>query len=114
MEIKMNFNQALQAAIMTAIGSEGQELIIKQAVDYLTRPSEYGNKHTPLQNVFFSVADKIAEAVFKDKLENDPAFVAQVESLYVDAIKQVIGTDTRQKTVDKIADAIRKALSERY
>ena len=117
MEIKMNdeqVNQALQTAIMTAIGEQGQALIIKHAIDHLTSPSSYGDKRTPLQDVLYRAVDKIAEAVFKNKLENDPAFLAQIESLYADACKRVMGTENREKTVTKIVNAIDKALSDRY
>jgi len=114
---KDTLNAALQEAVLRALGENGRELIIREAVAYLTKEEDrgtYGGGKQPskLRQAMEDAADKIARVVFKEKLENDSEFRSHVEKLYEDATKKFFNAETREKLVDKLADKLSRAFSE--
>jgi endo-alpha-1,4-polygalactosaminidase (GH114 family) len=118
-ELKLDdaqISSAMNAAILTALGETGKEAIIKEAVAYLAKQDgSYGNRRSPLFDIVHDVARKIATTVLTAKLETDEEFRAQVEALYTDALKRVFSVETREKLVEKMANAMGDAITkDRY
>jgi hypothetical protein len=113
---KSTLDAALQEAVLRALGENGRELIIREAIAYLTKEEDrgYGSSKQPskLRMAMETAAEKIAHAVFTEKLESDPEFKRQVALLYEDACKKFFNVETREKLVDKLADKMSRAFTE--
>jgi len=116
-EIKLDdaqLQEALQAAILNAIGTAGREQIIKEAVAYLTRQdNSYGRSTSALSRIVNIAAEQIARTVLEKKFADDAEFQAQVESLYSDALKKLFDVENREKLISRMAEVMGRALSER-
>lgn len=118
-EIKLDdeqLNEALKAAILVAIGSAGREQIIKEAISHLTTRERgaYGaSQKSPLDQIIHEAARKIASALLSEKLAADPIFIENLGAIYSDALKKLFNVENREKLVERMADVMGRALSER-
>ena len=119
MDIKLSDEQTtalLHKAILESLGADGQQRIIQEVVKHLTtKPIGYNNRAepSPLQVVLHRVSENIAQALIREKLENDPELVRQIDSLYVEAFEKLFGADNRKDMVDKLSRRMADALSDR-
>jgi len=121
MEVKLNddqLNQAMQSAILAAIGDTGREQIIKSAIEHLTKKSDGYNGRSnpsPLEQIMQNSAENIARAVMASKFENDAEFKQQIESMYSEAFQRVFTGEGRDKVVERMASKMAEVLqSDRY
>jgi hypothetical protein len=121
MDIKVDpgtLDAALHEAVLRALGENGRELIIREAVAHLVKEESntYGSKQpSKLRQAMWQAADDIARSVFKKKLEEDAEFRAQVEKLYEDATKRFFNVEHREKFVEKLAEKMSRAfVDDRY
>lgn len=117
MQIKLEDEQiqnALNAAILVAVGETGKEAIVKEAVRYLTSQDRgsYGNNPSPLQAALRETSRTIATAVLTERLTHDKEFLASVESLFVEAVRKMLNVENREKLVTRLAEAMAKGISE--
>lgn len=118
MELKLEgsaLQQILEGAVIQALGESGRDALVKHVVEYLTTPKGgYGAKNSPLLDALNMAASQAATKYFRDKVENDPTFAAALEQLYADGVKKFLDSDTREKTIDRIADRLSSAFGDRY
>ncbi len=108
--------QLIEGAVIQALGTTGQEALVRHVVQWLTTPtsSSYGSKNSPLLDALTAAAGQAANKYFREKVETDPAFVEAIETLYVDAVKKFLDSETREKTVERMADRLSAAFEDRY
>lgn len=119
MELKLEgeaLNQLIEGAIIKALGETGQQALIKNVVSYLTtsRSGYASDKDSPLLKALHAAASDSAAKYFRDKLQNDPTFVNELEKLFTDATKKFFDSETREKTIDRIVDRLSSAFGDRY
>lgn len=118
MQLNLNDEQmrsVVTAAILQTISPEQRDTLIQEALKSLLVPKQsdyYGTKKTPIQEAFeraaFQVAMRVAEGYFA---ENETVR-AEMEGLVAEAWQKVVG-EGRIRVVDRMADAIVVALSEK-
>jgi endo-alpha-1,4-polygalactosaminidase (GH114 family) len=111
MEVKITedaVTAAMHKAILEALGEKGREQIIAETVKYLSTPKDsyYGKSITPLTEIMRQTAEQIAKAVCKDRIEKDPTFIAAVEDIFREAAKKFMDVETREKLVNRLANAM--------
>jgi hypothetical protein len=122
MELKVegsDLQKLIEGAVVQALGESGKDALVKEVVRHLTTPPQRngygsGQRPSPLMEALHGAAAQAASAYFRAKVEKDPAFVDALEQLYTDAVKKFLDTDTRAKTIDKMADRLSSAFGERY
>lgn len=120
MELKLDKEQmdkVLHEAILQTIGESGRELIIKQAVEYLTKETDgYGGRKgpSPLRSAMNESAREVAKAIVKEQLENDDEFHQKVIELLSDAVKEFFSEGMREKVVGRITNAMYDAFNKEY
>jgi hypothetical protein len=119
-EIKLDDTEveiAMQAAILQAIGAVGREAIIKCAVAEITKTkNSHGQMDGPLWTLIRRESDRIAETILRGKIENDPEFLAAIESVYSEAAKRFLsGAESREKLIEKVVSSMTRVLGgDRY
>lgn len=109
--------QLVSHAIFQALSQERRDEILKEAVAFLLTPERdrtrdnYGSKYSPIQEAFNRAVCATASHMVFEKLTNDQAFKAELESIWKQAwLKIVDNTDVRQKLVDKVSNAIAESM----
>lgn len=105
---------ALQEAVLKALGENGQALIIKSAVEYLTKKdtSNFGRSKSPLDIALERACDAVANTVIYNRLKDDPEFIKNVDELYSEAFKKIFGAENREKVISKLTSAMSEALTK--
>lgn len=105
-------DEALGRAVLAAIGKAGEERIVSAAVKWLTESprSSYGT--SPLMEIVHTEARFIAQTVLREKLNNDPAFIAALTTMYEKAIVKFFNVETQDKLVDKLATKMAEAIAQ--
>lgn len=111
-------NAAMQAAILTAIGQRGQEQILSECIKYLTTKNEAsrygGNSTSPLQDIIYNSARKVADTTITEKLKGDPEFIQQIEIIYLEAVKKFLSVEKREDLLERMVNKMAQAFEERY
>lgn len=109
------FDAIVQKAVLEALGSQGQALIIKEALAYLTKKDTggyYSDKKSPIMRALETACDRIANTVLIEKLTNDAEFTKQIEEIYSEAFKKLFGAENREAIIKKLCGAMSAALSK--
>lgn len=108
----------IEGAVLTALGTQAKEALVKEVVNHLTtKPSGGGYGHrpsSPLIDALHQAARNAANKYFAQRVETDPDFCNSLELLYKDAVKRFFDTETREKTVERMADRLSAAFAEKY
>jgi len=108
--------EVVSAAIFQSFDEQKRDSLIKSALDYLLKPGSesYNRGKTPLQSAFELALNQQALAVAESLLKDNVEVKAKLESMMLDALVNIT-TTRRQAIVDKMSDALLKALTnERY
>lgn len=114
MDIKLDQEQmttVVSAAILKSIDEDQRNVLIEGAIKHLlTRPPSnngYGSnqRESPLMDAFNSAAAHVAHKLAEEMISGDETLKGKIKSLISDAFEKVF-TESREKTVGKIADAI--------
>lgn len=111
--------ELISESIFNSFSEDQKQVMIKSALQYLLSPQEngghYGRKQpSPLEEAFNRSISRMAEQLASTVLDNDPEVKSKLNLLIQEGITKVF-MESREETVGKIADAIRKAVSgERY
>ncbi len=121
MDLKIDGTQletVIHTALLQSLGAAGQEALVKEVVKYLTtRPQNFGygrEQPCPLMDALHRASEAAAQKFFNKKLESDPAFVKALEGLYLDAFKKFNSSETREKTVTRMAERLSSAFDKDY
>lgn len=115
MDLKISDEQLssyLEAAVLTALGDNAKEMIVKHAIRYLTTPATgySGRKEpSPLLLAVNTAAIRIAEKLVEERLTTDQAFKQQLDEVFAEALVQTFAD--KEKLVARITAAIRKAIT---
>lgn len=111
-------NSVIAKAIIDTITPERQSEIIAQAVRSLIDRKDSTRYDSPsvLQAAFNSAVGDVARKIAVEKVSGDADMRAAIDKLYLDAWKKLTeGDETYNKLVDKIANAMDRAISgDRY
>lgn len=113
-------NAAMQKAVLDALGQQGQEIIVGQAVKYLLaqQPATggYGSvaQPSPLMKAVNEATIRTAHTIVQQQFENNPEFVASIEGMVKEAFAKILNdSDARAAIVDAMSTGFRKALTGR-
>lgn len=118
MQLNLNDEQlqkVIAAAVLQTIDGERKDALLKGAIQYMLAPTSAGSyerSRSPLQRAFESAVDQVARQVVTEKLTSDAAFIAQVDALFAEAAKKAFADENRGPLADRIATAIRDAMSK--
>lgn len=104
----------LHVAVVHALGDPAKETLVKEVVAYLVNPrSGYGGRAEPsvLREALNNAAQRVATKLVEDRLANDAEFIAEVTRLHTDAFQRLFIGESREKLVEKLSQAMGKALS---
>ena len=119
MEIKLdenNLKELVSEAILRSLDEGQRNTLIQGAIAHLLTPpaaTSYDRKPaSPIQAAFNNALYQVANRVAAEMLTADTEITAKVKSLLVDAVDR-LANETRETTVNRIADAIRRGMTDR-
>ena len=117
MEVKLDIDlvrDTAAAAIVEAIGKEGRERLVKDAVSYLlTNHRDYrGNvmEKSPIEQAFQGAIMQVAREVISQELAKDSTIREKIRKVVEEAAMRMFDLD-RDKLVDGMARAMQSFLS---
>ena len=120
MEVKVDASAMevmVAKAMFDGFSQEQRDEMVTGAIkQLLSKPASDYDKTPAIARIFREQAEYAARKIALDRLQNDEAFKAGVESLFADAAKRCFeDLDQREKIVTALADGIRKAVTgDRY
>lgn len=119
MELKLDsptLEALVQKGVLDALGEAGKVAVATEVAKYLTNKNHRDpfdrREMSPLQSALERAGRAAAEKILSEKLLADTEFSKEVERLYEDAAKHMFGAENRQKMVERLADAMSKAIAE--
>jgi len=118
MDLKISDEQLssyLEAAVLTALGSNAKELIVQHAIRYLTTPTmDYSGRKgvSPLLQAVNSACMRIADKIVMEKLSTDETFRQQLDEVFAAAVAATFADKT--KLAERISQSLRKAITGDY
>jgi hypothetical protein len=110
-----DLQKLLESAVVQALGEAGREALVKECVKYLTTPQgSYRDQKSPLLQALHAAAGEATKRYVTAKMANDPELISMIDSLYVDAFKRFNDAEVRSKLIDRMADRLESAFSEKY
>jgi len=107
-------HELVQGAILRALGKEGRDQLIKDAVSYLTKeealPYGRGKKPSILSVAFEETLKKVAREIIAERLKSDAAFNAAVNSVYEGALAEW-NEKHRPQLVRKVIDKLESTIT---
>ena len=116
MEIKLDdvkFHEVFTAAIMQTLDENKRNELIKGAIQALmSKKNDSYSSKTMLQDAFEWALRDVAQQQIKDFLSTDKTVTDAITNLIKDAVTKIT-TDSRDKTVSKIAEQIISGLYDK-
>lgn len=118
MEIKLDSQQLqelMAQAVFASLDEVKRDVLIKGAIQHLiTKPhgNGYYDRTSPIEDAFRAAVRQVAEKIANDMLNNDADLTAKIRALVNEALVRLMDTN-REKTVEKIADAIAAGMAYR-
>ena len=119
MEITLDndmLKSVVSEAILKSIDDQKRDALVQAAIRHLltsAQPTSYNrNPSSPIQDAFEHGMRNVAVGVCRDILEKDESVREKLRGLVADAVTRLMDTN-REKTVEKLADAIAAGMAYR-
>ena len=112
MDVKLEgaeLSTLLHTALLQALGEKGREMIVQNAVTYLTtrRNEGYGRgSGSPLEEMMQTAARDVARKFIEEMVANDQAFRAKMQSVFAEAAERAFSKENRAGMVESLAGAM--------
>lgn len=121
MEVKVDGEQLgtlIGAAVLSQITGENRDKILKEAIQDLlvTRSGGlYSQPSSKMQQAFNNAVENYARHFVEQHLQSDNELSKSLQSVITDAVVRVfMDSESREKLVNKIANAITESFGPRY
>lgn len=119
MDIKLDtpqLRELLAQAVMASLDEVKRDMLIKGAIEFLVTKDTSGgysyNRRSPIEDAFNYAVRDVAQKTANDMLTNDSGLQEKLRALVNEALVRLMETN-REKTVEKIADAIAAGMAYR-
>jgi len=107
-----DLHHILSEAILLQLTQEKRDEFMKAALaSLLARTDNQYDRRSVIEKAFHEAAGDVARKEAGKMMEADPKFQAKLKELIVEAVERVFGAN-REKTIEKIADAIRSTFDK--
>jgi len=108
--------ELLAQAVMASLDEVKRDMLIKGAIEFLVTKDTSGgysyNRRSPIEDAFNYAVRDVAQKTANDMLTNDSGLQGKLRALVNEALVRLMETN-REKTVEKIADAIAAGMAYR-
>lgn len=119
MDIKLDtpqLRELLAQAVLASLDEVKRDMLIKGAIEFLVTKDTSGgygyNRKSPIEDAFNYAVRDVAQKTANDMLTNDSGLQEKLRELVNEALVRLMETN-REKTVEKIADAIAAGMAYR-
>lgn len=116
MDIKIDtpqMRELLAQAVFASLDEVKRDVLIKSAIQHLvTQSADRYNRTSPIEEAFQWAVRDVATKIANDMLTNDPTVSEKIRGLVNEALVRLTETN-REKTVEKLADAIAAGMAYR-
>lgn len=116
MDIKLDtpqLRELLAQAVMASLDEVKRDMLIKGAIEFLvSKDTTVYNRRSPIEDAFNYAVRDVAQKTANDMLTNDSGLQEKLRTLVNEALVRLMETN-REKTVEKIADAIAAGMAYR-
>jgi hypothetical protein len=103
-------------ALLRTLDDEKRDALVKAAIAHLVAPNKtpgyYGRQASPLEDAFNQAVSWLARDIARKQLEEDAGLHAKIVGLLNEAMERLLTTN-REKTVERLADAIAAGMAYR-